>query len=240
MTLSQFDLFCDLVTYLFDLHSCPTNLQESWTSACLWPSLVMIDWVVLEILWNFRTNKQTDRQTGSGGNKTSHRKITRPFHRCLGRQHAELDTTDVLETEYDKKNNIFVPTKKNERNWQISPVMVVLKHFVRNALITCWWSLFYTINMFPILGFPPRIGCSNITVPNGSRNQKITCIVVAHPEVTHAFWVWNETHGRMTLDIDRTHKLTYASSYDVLVSNHSVAWMCVGVVWLHTIPVSRD
>ena len=48
------------MTSLFDLYSCPTNLQESWTSTWLWPSLVMIDWVVLEILWNYRTNKQTN------------------------------------------------------------------------------------------------------------------------------------------------------------------------------------
>ena len=61
MATSKFDILFDLVTKLFDLHYCPKNFQESWTSAWLWPSLVMIDFVILEILWNYRTNKQTDK-----------------------------------------------------------------------------------------------------------------------------------------------------------------------------------
>ena len=37
--------------------------KSTWPQPCLWPSLVMVDWVVLEILWNFRTNRQTNLQS---------------------------------------------------------------------------------------------------------------------------------------------------------------------------------
>ena len=66
----------------------------------------------------------------------------------------------------------------------------------------------------------PKVWCSNITVPTGSKNEKITCIIDADPEVDHAVWLWNATDGRKTLGLGQTHEMIYSSYRNVLVSNN--------------------
>ena len=67
----------------------------------------------------------------------------------------------------------------------------------------------------------PEVRCSNITVPTGSKNEKITCIIDADPEVDHAVWLWNATDGRKTLGLGQTHEMIYSSYRNVLVSNNN-------------------
>ena len=84
-----------------------------------------------------------------------------------------------------------------------------------NELCSLLWISFSLLDA-------PKVVCSNITVPSGRENEKITCIIDADPEVSHAVWLWNTTDGRKTLWLGQSNDMIYHNSRKILASNNAI------------------